>query len=81
MLRPSIPLEDLCLLDFLETVKTVAPKAERLFSYLGYDKSNGFGDVRGDAFAHYLDRLGITAPDKVMHSFRKNANTRLEQRH
>jgi integrase len=65
-------------LDYIQSVQAEQPKARRIFPYLRYDKGNGFGDVPGEAFARYLDRLGITGNDKVLHSMRKNANDRMQ---
>jgi integrase len=64
-------------LNYLDDVRAVAPNVKRIFPYLRFDSSNGFGDVPGEAFARYLDSLGIRDADKVLHSFRKNANNRL----
>lgn len=72
-------LVELGLPQYLDTVRSVVPSALRVFPYLRLDATNGFGDVPGEAFARYLDRLGITARDKVMHSLRKNANGRLDK--
>lgn len=62
---------------YLDAVREAEPGAIRAFPYLRYDTSNGFGDVPGEAFGRYCDALGIVAPDKVLHSLRKNANDRL----
>jgi integrase/bifunctional DNA-binding transcriptional regulator/antitoxin component of YhaV-PrlF toxin-antitoxin module len=70
-------LVELGFLDYIKSVKAVCPNAKRVFPYLRYDKHNGFGDVPGEAFARYLDSLGITEEGKVLHSLRKNANQRL----
>lgn len=72
-------LIELGLLDYVAAVREVSKGVKRIFPYLRYDKSNGFGDVPGEAFARYLDRLGIHDETKVLHSLRKNANDRLSK--
>lgn len=79
----EIPLHpkliELGFLDYLEDVRAAVPESNRLFPYLRYDKKNGFGDVPSEAFARYLDELGIFADEKVFHSFRSTANQRLKK--
>lgn len=66
-------------LDYVADVKAAVPESDRIFPYLRYDKRNGFGDVPSEAFARYLDRLGIHGETKVHHSFRKTANQRMKE--
>lgn len=77
----KIPLHpvliDLGFLDYLDAVRKAG--ATRIFPYLRYDEQNGFGDVPGEAFNRYMTKLGIKQDGKVMHSFRKYANGRLEE--
>lgn len=61
-------------LDYVADVKAAVPESDRIFPYLRYDKRNGFGDVPSEAFARYLDKLGIYGETKVHHSFRKTSN-------
>lgn len=56
-----------------ETKKT---KHTRLFPMLEKGR-NGYGDAVGKWFGRYLNKLGITDPSKVIHSFRHTVVTRL----
>lgn len=80
--RRIIPLHptliELGFLAYVQDAKTAVPDSERVFPYLRYDKTNGFGDVPSEAFARYLDTLGIHEDEKTAHSFRKTANQRLK---
>ena len=38
---------------------------------------NGYGDAVGKWFGRYLNKIGITDPSKVIHSFRHTVVTRL----
>lgn len=71
-------LIELGFLDYVQDAKDAAPNSQRIFPYLRHDKSNGFGDVPSEAFARYLDGLGIHDEAKTAHSFRKTANQRLK---
>lgn len=72
-------LIELGFLDYVQDVKEAAPTSGRIFPYLRHDKSNGFGDVPSEAFARYLDSIGIHDEEKTAHSFRKTANQCLKE--
>ena len=55
-------------LDYVHFQKT--NKQKKLFNTLKKHKRNGYADSVQRWFARYLDKVGITAPDKVFHSFR-----------
>jgi len=78
----TIPLHpmliELGFLDYLSDVRDAVPESDRVFPYLRHDKTNGFGDVPSEAFARYLDSLGIHEEAKTAHSFRKTSNNRLK---
>lgn len=73
-------LIELGFLDYVHDAKNAAPTSQRIFPYLRHDKSNGFGDVPSEAFARYLDSIGIHDEEKTAHSFRKTANQRLKEK-
>ena len=57
-------------LGFLDYVKYQQEHGEhKVFSCLTNTKRNGYGRIIQGWFARYLDRIGITSPDKVFHSF------------
>lgn len=58
-------------LGFLDYVQYQQEHGEhKVFSCLTNTKRNGYGRIIQGWFARYLDRIGITSPDKVFHSFR-----------
>ena len=67
-LRIHPQLLQLGFLDYVHFQKT--NKQKKLFNTLKKHKRNGYADSVQRWFARYLDKVGITAPDKVFHSFR-----------
>jgi len=80
--RRKIPVHpDLIKLGFLDYVEDAkaAGNNTKLFPHLTPDRWNKFSNTTGERFGGYLDKLGISDPLKVFHSFRKTVNNTLKQ--
>jgi integrase len=76
----KIPLPpQLIQIGFLDYLELVRPYGDTIFPYVQPDKFNHYGKTPGRRFGEYLDRLKITSPNKVFHSFRSTSNNRLKQ--
>lgn len=64
---------------FLDYLDLVRPYGDTIFPYVQPDAFNHYGKTPGRRFGEYLDRLKITSPNKVFHSFRSTSNNRLKQ--
>jgi len=67
-------LEEIGFIDYLEDMKKFG---NYIFPTVNPDKYGYFGKEPGRRWAKYLDKLGITDPTKVFHSFRSTANIKL----
>ena len=69
--KRTIPIHsNLVALGFLDYVRTVRAQGQtRLFHQLPRGK-NGYSDAVGKWFAQHLDKVGLSAPELVMHSLR-----------
>ena len=76
----KIPLPpQLIQIGFLDYLDLVRPYGDTIFPYVQPDKFNHYGKTPGRRFGEYLDRLKITSPNKVFHSFRSTSNNSLKQ--
>ncbi len=74
-----IPIHpQLIALGFLDYVEDAKQYGSRLFPYLNADRFNGFSKTPSDRWGRYLDRISITDPQKVFHSFRSTSNNCLK---
>lgn len=79
--RRAIPLHPQVIqLGFLDYVNDVRKYGHQIFPNLIKDPFGSYGKEPSRRYAHYLDKIGITSPSKVFHSFRTTANNHLKQR-
>lgn len=64
------------ILDYVNDAKAHGTK---LFPYLTPNKFGSYGDTPSERWGNHLDKLNITDPQKVFHSFRSTSNNRLKQ--
>jgi integrase len=76
----KIPLPpQLIQIGFLDYLEMARPYGGTIFPYIEPDAFNHYGKTPGRRFGEFLDRLKITSPNKVFHSFRSTSNNRLKQ--
>lgn len=79
--RRTIPLHPKIIeLGFLDYVADVKKYGHLIFPNLIKDPFGSYGKEPSRRFAHYLDKIAITSPAKVFHSFRTTANNHLKQK-
>ena len=64
---------------FLEYVKDASKHGKKLFPYLTPDQFGSYGSRTSERWGKHLDKLKITDPQKVFHSFRSTSNGRLKK--
>lgn len=78
--KRTIPLhENILKIGFLEYIEDVRIFNGKLFPDLYTDAFGYYGKEPSRRWATYLDKIGITDPSKVFHSFRTTANNKLKQ--
>lgn len=70
-------LIEMGLLEYIADVKKIAGNSALLFPYL-IKTVNGYSKTTGANFGRYLDKLGLTDPLLVFHSFRSTVNNHLK---
>jgi len=70
-------LIELGFLEYIADVKKIAGNSALLFPYL-IKTVNGYSKTTGANFGKYLDKLGLTDPLLVFHSFRSTVNNKLK---
>lgn len=65
------------LLEYIKDVKSIAGDTALLFPYL-IKTTNGYSKTASAHFAKYMDKIGLTDPLLVFHSFRSTVNNRLK---
>ncbi|MFV8632614.1 hypothetical protein ACNRDB_24490 [Ralstonia pseudosolanacearum] len=76
-LIPIYPVLLQCgILDYVNDAKAHGTK---LFPYLTPNKFGSYGDTPSERWGNHLDKLNITDPQKVFHSFRSTSSNRLKQ--
>jgi integrase len=77
--RRNVPIHpQLLKLNFLDYVEDAKQFGTMLFPYLIPNTYGRFSDNTSERFGKYLDKIGISDPKKVFHSFRKTSNNTLK---
>lgn len=63
----------------LDYVNDAQKHGTKLFPYLTPDAFGSYGATPSERWGKHLDKLGISDPQKVFHSFRSTSNNRLKQ--
>ena len=64
---------------FLDYVNDTKQHGTKLFPYLTPDTFGSYGATPSERWGKYLDKIGISDPQKVFHSFRSTSNDCLKQ--